>query len=334
MILKITAQDYLKNWIIKFIILSLFSLLASCSNKTKLSESEPSWYVNPTQNNSEFIYGTAQGYTLSEATRLALADAASKLITTISASTSTLIQENNYDTYDELRQKVSENIEKITFSNYQISNSTKVGQNHFIEVAIPRRQFLEQQRQKLNIVNKKITQLDESSKNTNSINRRNSLLKINELSKEAELKLRILQDKNINNELERLLKYQTELEKFTDKIEIFISSNTHPQIENVITKYLNKQNIKVAKQRDISNKNQLLLNISSSQDSHFILENYVTKTEITFKNILDNKVIASNKITLSGSSTIGEKQSFLASILELDERLQKEDILQIIGVKN
>ncbi|MBL6664497.1 MAG: LPP20 family lipoprotein [Rickettsiales bacterium] len=293
---------------------------------------EPIWYINPTQNNAEFIYGTAQGYTLSQATKLALADAAAKLMTTISASTSTLMQENNYDTYDEVRQKVSENIEKITFSNYTISKSQKINQNHFIEVSIPRQEFLRQQKQRLNIIKKKIIQLDQSSKNTNAINRRNNLLTINALAKEAELKLRILQDKNIDQELERLLKYQLELEKFTNKVEFYIST-TNQVIKDLITKYLNKENIKISRSANTS-KDQIILKISLEQDTHYILNNYITKTHITFKNIINNNVIASNKITLSGSSTINKKQSFLSSIKELDERLEREDILQIIGILN
>ena len=249
MIHKITAQIFSKNLTIKqniAAILSIF-LLFSCASKSNLSE--PKWYLSPTQNNSEFIYGTAQGYTLSQATRLALADAASRLITTISANTTSISQESDYDTYEEIRQKVSENIEKITFGNYKLSKSKKVDQNYFVEVAIPEKQFLREQKQRLYIVDKKISQLDKSSKNTNQINRRNHLLKINELAKEASLKLRILsganQIDNINEELTRLLKYQSELEKFTNKIEFYIPQDTNILVKNtIIRKYQSVQNPK------------------------------------------------------------------------------------------
>ena len=336
MIHKITAQIFSKNLTIKqniAAILSIF-LLFSCASKSNLSE--PKWYLSPTQNNSEFIYGTAQGYTLSQATRLALADAASRLITTISANTTSISQESDYDTYEEIRQKVSENIEKITFGNYKLSKSKKVDQNYFVEVAIPEKQFLREQKQRLYIVDKKISQLDKSSKNTNQINRRNHLLKINELAKEASLKLRILsganQIDNINEELTRLLKYQSELEKFTNKIEFYIPQDTNILVKNTIIRYLNKDNIKVSKTRNRSSKDQIFLKISLTKNTQNILDNFITQTNITFKNILDNKIIASNNVTLIGSSTINEQHSFTASIKELDEKIKNENILTIIGI--
>ena len=334
---KIIAQIFSKNLIIRkniTAILLVFFLLSCQSSKTDLRE--PKWYLSPTQNNSELIYGTAQGYTLSQATRLALADAASKLMTTISSNTSSLMKENNYDSFEEIKQKVSENIEKISFSNYQVSQSKKIDQTYYIEVSIPREQFLKEQEQKAYILNKKIAQLDKSSKNSNHINRRNNLLRINDLAKDLTLHLRILsganQINNLNAELDNLLKYQNEFEQFNDKIEFFIPRNTHPLVKNTVTKYLNKQNIKVSNNRNRNNSNQILLNISLEKNTHELFNSYITKTNITFKNILNNQVIASNKISLSGSSTINEEMSFSSSIKELDEKLQSDDILKIIGI--
>lgn len=336
MIHKIIAPIFSKKLIIKNNITAFFAILFLLSCTTNKVAQEPIWYLTPKQNNEEFIYGTAQGYSMSQATKLALSDAAAKLMTTISAQTSTLIQENNFDNFEEIKQKVSENIEKINFNNYRISNSEKINQHYFIEVTIEKKPFLNEQQERLKLIQRKIAILDKSSQNTNHINRRNHLLEINELSKEASLKLRILSSNNqISNpasQLEDLLKYQIELEKFTNKIEFFIPENTNKLLKNTITKYLNKENIKIAQRRNKNNKNQILLKISLETQSYEIMENYITKTNITFKNILNNQIIASNKITLNGSSTLTKEKSFSSSIQDLENRLQDEDILQIIGI--
>ena len=100
--------------------LALF-LLSSCGGNSKgnlQSSNLPSWYVKPKQNDSQNLYGAAQGNSVEESTKSALVDAASRLMVSISSESSLLREENKTDSNEEMRQKISQNIEKIDPFNF------------------------------------------------------------------------------------------------------------------------------------------------------------------------------------------------------------------------
>lgn len=309
-------------------------LLLSCSTNNK--NLEPSWYLKPTQNTSLKLYGTAQGPTLESATKSALADMAAKLIVTISSTSSTEISENNYNIYEEYRQKISQNIEDITFTNYQISNSKKIKNNFFVEVSSPRDQFFNNQLDRFKILDQKINSLDQSSKNSNIISRQNQLFAISQMLKEAQLKLALLKANNIlanaQKYEDKYLKLIEELQRSTTNIEFFIAKNNHKLLNNLIIKALNKENIKISQKRNKSNKNQILLQVTITNSNNFIYNNFINNQIINFKNIANNKIIASNKITIKGSSVISEEQAKINALKLLEQRLQQDNILKIIGI--
>lgn len=323
----------IKNIIIKILIL-LSLIISSCFSKN--NSQEPIWYLNPSANNANFIFGVGQAKSQSEATKAALVDMASRLIVTISAQSSTLINENNFGIYDEIRQKISQNIEDITFINYQMSNSLKIKDNYFIEVTANKDEFFNDQLQRFRILNKKITNIDQSSSKTNIVSRKTKLLQINQLIKEANLKLTLLRANNKlsnpNKYQDRYLKYQNELENITNKIEFFLDDKMNPTLKNIITKSLNDKNIKISQQKNPKNKQQIFLKISQQISSKKIYNNFITQNNLTFKNIVNNKIIASNKITINGSSVISAKQSQINAFKEFDQRLKQENILAIIGI--
>ncbi len=322
----------------KLIISTLIIFVAiSCSSKST-TDKTPSWYITPKQNNSENLYGVSSGYSLEEATKYALADAASRLMVSVSSESNLTREENSYGINEEMRQKVRQNIEKINFTGFKVTRSEKISAQLFVEVAIPRDSFLREQKERIEFIEKKISDLDKNSLGKNSIQRRNSLLKIIDLGKELELKSRIIassgENIDLKSKLNKLANFSNELEKISDKIEFYFEINSPQEITKIIRTALNKEKLKISNSRNESNENQIVVRIRSSSKSNQIYGAFLSKLQIDFENLAEGKVIASNRIEVTGSSAIGEKESESAALSELSETINKDGILKIIGILN
>jgi small-conductance mechanosensitive channel len=313
-------------------------VLTSCTTNTKSSDQTPSWYITPKANNSENLYGVASGYTLEESTKYALSDAASRLMVSISSESSLTREENSSGINEEMRQKVRQNIEKINFTGFKVTRSQKIDAQIFTEISIPRDSFLREQREKIEFLEKKISDLDKNSSGKNTIQRRNSLLKIINLGKELELKSRIIagsgENIDLKSKLNKLANFSNELEKLSDKIEFYFEINSPKEISKIIRNALNKENLKISPNRNESNANQVVIRVRSSAKSNQIYGAFLTKLQIDFENLAEGKVVASNIIEVTGSSAISEKESESAALSELSEKIAQDGILKIIGIIN
>ena len=313
-------------------------LTSSCSQTVSKNDVIPSWYINQKNNNAQYLYGTAQGHTLEEATKNALADAASRLMVSISSNSTSLLEENQLGINEELRQKVTQNVEKISFNNFQTSRSDKMGSSFFIEVKIKRAPFINDQKERLIFVEKKISNLEKNSIGTNAIQRRNSLIKIIDLSKEVELKSRILagagENINLNNKLDKISYFEDQLEKVSNNTEFYFDTKSPKELTNIIRNGLNKEQLKIALRRNSSNPNQILVKVRASSRTNEIYESFMTKVRIDFENYSAGKILASSSIEVTGSSTIGSAESKLSALTSFEERVEKDGILKIIGIIN
>lgn len=310
-------------------------LLAACAGGAP--SNAPSWYFSPKQNTSSNLYGVAEGYTLEEATKYALADAAARLMVSISGESTLIREEDNNGSNEEMRQKVRQNIEKISFSNFTVSRSQQVEKQLYVEVQIEREPFIREQKERVDFLNKKISNLEKDTNSSNPIQRRNALVKILDLGKELELRSRILaganEGGNVSEVLSRLANFESQLNKISDKIEFFFEINSPKEIAQTIRSRLNKEQLKIASTRS-SSQNQIVIRIKSSSRSSRIYEAFMTKLEIDFENLSDGKILASNSVEVTGSSTISERESYLAAVKSFDEEIEKRGILKIIGITN
>jgi hypothetical protein len=333
------AKAFLKNSINSFLsgtfLLALCFVFSCATSKNK--DATPSWYASPKQNNSENLYGVAQGFTLEEATKYALADAASRLMVSISSESNLLREENNVSVNEEMRQQVRQNVEKISFTNFKVTRSEKIGSSFYVEAQIERAPFLKEQKENVYFIEKQISDLEKDLAK-NPIQKRNSLVKILSLGKDLELKSRILtgagEDINLKEKLSRIAYFQNQLDKTSNKIEFYFEINSPKEIAQTIRNSLNKEKIKIAPSRNSSDANQIVIKIKSESRSNKIYESYMTKLEVDFENIAEGKIIASNSIEVVGSSTIGEKESYMASLKSLEEKISQDGILKIIGITN
>lgn len=329
----------LKKWINKnsAVLALVFISAVSCSGNNPKASGNPSWYVSPKQTNAQNLYGVSVGPNLEEATKSALADAAARLMVSISSESTSLIEQNNSGTNEEMRQQVKQNIEKIDFTNFRVSNSEQVGAQIFVEVEIARSPFTNDQKEKVAFSEKQVADLEKNLVGANPIQQRVNLTKILDLEKQIELSSRILQglgeDIDLKTKLNRIADFQNRFNKLTDKIEFYFEINSAKEIAQIIKNALNKEKIKVANSRS-SSANQIVISIKSSQQTNEIYGSFITKLRVNFDNISGNKTVASNSTEVTGSSTISQKESYLAAVKSLEEKISKDGILKVIGIIN
>ena len=324
-----------KNSISRSILATIF-FVASCSSSPSQKAGEPSWYLSPKQNNSENFYGISAGANLEESTKAALADAAARLMVSISSESTSLIEEDSRGTNEEMRQQVKQNIEKIDFTNFRISRSEKVGPELFIEVEIKRDPFIRDQKEKTEFSEKQVFDLEKNLTGANPIQKRVSLLKILDLEKQIELSSRILagagESVNLKEKLSRIAFFQNQFNQLADKIEFYFAINSSKEITQAIRTALNKEKIKISNSR--GGANQIEIAIQSSAKSGKIYGSHMTKLQIDFENISGGKIVASNRVEVTGSSSISEKESYAAAIKSLEEEISNKGILKVIGIIN
>jgi hypothetical protein len=318
--------------------LLILCFLVSCSVNQAFSKDLPSWFTKPRQNNIDVLYGIGEGASLEEATKNALADCAGKLVVSIS-SESQLTKEENQNSYnEELRQKVSQSIEKISFTGYQVSKSEEVNNRFYVEVSVEKDPFVNEQKERIEFVQRKISDLDKNSIQANPIQRRTSLIKILDLCKELELKARILsgaqEEVDLKSILNLVAKFQNEFEKSSSTIEFFFDPSSSPDLLQILKSALNKDGLKIGKKLDNKDPNQIIIEAKYQSTTNFIYGAHITKLAISFENTSQGKVVASNNIEVSGSSTLGEAESVKSAIKKLEEKITKEGVLKIIGILN
>lgn len=320
-----------------FLLFLTIFCITSCSGFKKANSTidTPSWYISPKQNNAENLYGIGAGFSLEDATKSALTDAAARLMVSISSTSTLLREENKFDVNEETRQQIKQNIEKIDFTNFQVSKSEKIGSNFFIEVEISRSPFIFAQKENITFLEKKVADLEKSLNNTNPIQKRASLLKMVDLSKQIELRSRILngagENISLKEKLSRLANFENQLNLVNNKIEFYFEISSSKEITQLIRNALNKEQIAITK---TPHANCVTIEIKSTSRSSEIYGAHITKLHLDFENILNGKTIASNSLEVTGSSVIGEKESYLSAVKSLEEKISKDGILKIIGIIN
>lgn len=318
-----------------FLILILF--ISSCAAKTGGAKL-PDWYISPKQNDASYLKGVAEGNTLEEATRYALADAAARLMVTISSESNMIREENQNSVNEEMRQNVRQNIEKIDFNNFEVTRSTRADTKFYVEVQIERSPFIRQQKEKIDVLEKKISDLEKNSANKNALQKRNDLINALSIGKELELRARIVSGAGENIDLKSKLNHvanlENQLNKISDKIEFFILPTRASEVSQVVRSALNKEKIAVSQIKKDGTSGQISLKISMDSKQQKIYEAFITKLSIDFENSIGTKILASKKIEVTGSSTISAQESQRAAVKSFEEKIEQDGSLKTLGILN
>lgn len=291
----------------------------------------PSWYISPKQNNNDYIYGISEGRTLEEATKSALAEMASRLMVTISSQSTINREEDNNIASEEMRQKITQNIENIDFANFEVSKSTEIDSRFYVEVKVDRNDFIRLQKEKIEFLKNQINNINLGLNDQNIVQKRSSLKKVLELAKQLEIIVRIADFDSLKSTLKIISDANNSLSKMNNKIEFYFIFNSDQQIKNVVRSSLNKESISISSSEKNS-ENQIKIKISSSKNTKKIYGAFITKLKIDFENISNNKTVASNSIEFSGSSMISEEESFNAAISSFKNDVDNKGILNVIGI--
>jgi len=328
-----------------FILFSFLLLGSGCSGGIKnnitstknLSESNlPNWYISPKQNNADFLYGVAEGFSLEEATRNSLAECAARLMVSVSSESQLTRQADNISANEEIRQKTLQSVEKINFLNYSVSRSSKVNDRFYVEVKVEKTPFFNDQKERVEILRKKIRDLDSVSKKTNPIQRRLDLMKIVDFGKELELKLRILAGSGLNlglsEGLTMISEFQQELAGLSMKIDFVIDAKNSKDLSVLIIEGLNREGFKISSKAENSNSNQVLVKTLVSKSSSEIYGAKMVKLSVSFSNLSLGKIVASNSLEFTGSSAISEEEAQKSALKKLHDEIERVGILKILGI--
>ncbi len=286
----------------------------------------PTWYVVPKASNGQNLYGVGDGYNLAEASRSALNNLAGKLMTSISSESSLLLESNKYSTNEQSRQNISEVVSKITFSNYQVTNSANFNGKIYAEIAVNRNQFISEYSQKIIGLNEKMAEIFNKAQNKTILEKLNDFESINNLSLEAGPINQILSSLganqiNFKKNIDLYNSYERSYQELARNIEFFIEKNDAPKplIEKIINN-LNQKKIKVVKSQNLSNPNLVTVQINSDIVEQKIYGSHIAKIKIDL-NLLSNqnKIIKSSSFENSGSSVISKEEAIKAAIFGISD---------------
>ncbi len=317
----------------KYLIFLLF-LCSSCVKYNQIDNQNldiPSWYVKPAQNDAQYLYGIGEGFTIQEASRASLNNAASKLIVTISSESSSRLEENKYSFNEQYQQKIQEKVQNITFNDYQIANSHRDGNKFYVQIQINRHNFVKEQNSILSQNHKIMRNIYNASKSQNILIRRRKLDEINDLVQKTAIINQILNSLNVNKNYQSNLNkyqfYQDSSRDILNKIEFFINSDSN-KVKNVIIKILNDDGLKIATVKN-KNKNLVIINIKHNVSYKNIYGSKIASLKVKFKFISpQGKILASNIIEVSGASVTDNKDALSSAIKNLAQKINKEGILQ------
>ena len=301
-------------------------------------EAVPKWFSNPKQNDSQNLYGTSSANTLEEATKYALADLASRLIVSISSESQLTREENQQSFNEEMKQKVQQSIEKISFSNYQVTKSTQEDQKFFVEVSVEKDPFISEQQDRVQFLQKKISDLDNLLPSANFLQKHITLNKIIPLVQELELKTRIINgagaEANLSGVLDMLAKYQNELNKSTISAEFYFDKSSNTKLVDVVKSFLNKDGFTISMVENNSSQKQIKLIAKYNSSYNFLYNTHIVKVKINFENMVQNKTIASNLFEITGNSAISEEEAINSALQIFKQQIEKNGILNILGIVN
>lgn len=333
---KVTVRKFYKNSI-KPLFLSCIAVifLSSCAMMTKMNNSSiPSWYIEPQQNDDTNLYGVGQGSNLDEATKSALANAASRIIVSVSSQSKLLIEENRFDYQEQTQEKISQNIEKIDFSDFIVSRSKKREELFYVEIQIRKHPFITSQQDKINFLEKRTQNLYHNAQQANLIQKRLNLAQIIELYEEIELSARILkgvgQSVNLASKLTKLAQFKHELNTLNHEIEFYFEP-APKEIAKIIKNALNHKGFPVRKEK---NAKQVVLRINESKSQNTVYEAHIVKLRVDFENSLNQQIIAGNSVEVTGSSAINYDEAYRSALKALEEKISREGVLKIIGIIN
>jgi|GEM_PF-5146384 len=285
----------------------------------------PVWYINAKNFDGTFLYGTGEGGSLSVAIKVALNDAASKLRTDVSSTTTTSTMANDNFASTSLNQKIKSSVEKITFNNYEKSNVATLGDKIYVEVKINKMQMLSEKQTELNDVVSKINAIYARGGGFSNL-----LEKRSEYKKIADLLLKLKSNAyllyvlsggafNLKENLEIASNFENNYAKIITQIVFKIEPC---EAKKAISQILNRAGMRTSE--NASGENAVFVKCSQSSSTSQIYGKFYVKNNLQIAFEADGKEIHSKTIVFSGSSSISYPEAVKNSYQNLVEGIVAE----------
>jgi hypothetical protein len=331
-------------------ILAILLLLSSCisvnydgvDNRVKKL---PKWYIDAPRDDIFYLYGLGIGGSLQESTRSALNNAAEKILVTISSSFENKNQSsevNSNSVYESKQyQKISAQIKKIDFTNYNLIKSEQLGNNIYSLVKIEKSIIIEYYLNQIKKNHDKILANTKSLEDLSYIEQFIKIYQMRVLISQNQSRLDIVniisQDKSITELYSKyyniLFNKQTWLK---DNIKLrVVAQLSDKRIAELIASELNEIGIKVIENNDNNDvdKNIFLLRVNSATNNNYLYNSHITKIRVGVKLIKNfGSQISAGELESTGSSVNSKLASFDAAIFNLRKEIKKVGILKFLGL--
>jgi hypothetical protein len=324
------------------------SVFTACSTTkpvaiVKESKTLPSWYLNPPNNSSEYLYGVGEGSNLKAAKENALESMVSQLGVSISSNYESKI--NVHKHYNEFFTKetafeIKSEVAKIRISNYEVMEREQVSYNQImVLVRSNKAQFTKALVKEVNKNLKSIKTEQGALTSSDPLSRYRFYDKSIKELKDMFSTILVLSTLDITFDNQP---YSYAVSTMTSKFQALKENMTFSVICDS-----DSQGFKKELQVGLMNEDKRIVEKNRNDKDHINIhvhtntvyanaQGFDIARTVLFVEVKDNnaKVISGNKIDLIGHATQGKKVALNNAVKKLHALIEKEGVLSVLGIRS
>lgn len=314
-------------------IISAFILGCSASKEKTQNVTLPSWFVNPSAQDAQNLYGTSSAFTLEEAKKQALKNISSYLSLELNSSTN--IQKSTSAGFYEknITQNINSSTKKIQFTNSKIVQNKIIDSKFYVLVQVNKNKLFNENKNILENSDKNITNKINNSKNKSLLERIKTLSSLNQELKDSKDKAYILYAIDDSFDYKSYVsKYQNllnEKDVLISKLIINVIDDSNNKSSkyfmNELINFFNNNSYKVSTNNvNVKSKISVQLNYSKYKDW------FITKSITSIKIQANGKTISNNVIKAVGRSSSNQENANVSASIRFKKELKKLSINKIL----
>ncbi|HHB94578.1 MAG TPA: hypothetical protein ENK88_05505 [Campylobacterales bacterium] len=313
-------------------ILTAMILLIGCAGKP----SYPEWYTKIHSDTERYAYGIREGGTKEEAVNNALNEIASKIrvsIKSTSTTTTNLKTSNGEEDYTkDSTQSVTNQVEKIEFSNYDVKKMKKLSDNKFIVwVAVDKPLNAKLLLSKIDTDIQKYYQLlkSEHKNPISTVKKYNSA--ITKIRDRNLVDCSIVKDfspnSGVDGRVSKLLTAQKEMAKYQSNI-VFSVKGDNKEYQDILIKQIASKGF-----RTTDGSSNITISMSVKEKELKVLGNKILKSKIHLTVKSNGTVIGQTALNVGAKSRTGYKQAREFTLRNFEKRLRDKKIIErLLGI--
>ncbi len=298
---------------------------------------EPEWLLNPPLDNGAFWFGVARAVSPQEAEQRALATIAARLQTTIRATTEQQIRVSAINGAEQLRRQSSQTVASettaLTFTNYQVTQRQRLGNDYAVLVQVDRGSFITAQQRRYQQMRQELTStLDHLAQQS----------RLRQLKGIGRVKAQLAAFEPVQSLLVALggLDAPLDLNAQRQQIQQMAQSLTFalryaPQwqgVAEVVQEALTREGFAVVAPNALAREG-VLIQLEVEQQSQKLYGSFMRQLQlqITLKE-RDGTTLASRHHTLNGASAVSSDAAYLAALATMRQQWQQQPLMAQLGI--